>query len=243
MSAQLKLVSVNIEIDRHLDAVQSFLRKENPDVACIQELPVSHIEYIAHAFNAPYHVYAPMTIWQDPRVVVGTCIFSKTPFLSMRTEYYRNSADTIQDLDYTSVEASNRTKSLPVVSAVVKKDGVLFQIATTHFTWTPDSKPDDYQRKDIRKLLALMEPLGEFVFTGDFNVPRGTEIFEILAHTYKDNIPSHYTTSIDGNLHRKGQLNIMVDGLFTTPEYQAKDVELHFGVSDHAAVTATISKK
>jgi hypothetical protein len=34
----------------------------------------------------------------------------------------------------------------------------------------------------------------------------------------------------------------MVDGLFTTPAYEAQDVKLVDGVSDHMAVVAPITK-
>jgi hypothetical protein len=77
---------------------------------------------------------------------------------------------------------------------------------------------------------------------GDFNAPRGKEIFSIFTEKLKDNIPLNYETSLDENLHRAGKLTYMVDGCFTTPEYVASDVELRFGVSDHAAVLATITK-
>jgi hypothetical protein len=48
-------------------------------------------------------------------------------------------------------------------------------------------------------------------------------------------------TSIDPKLHRAGALQLMVDGLFTTPGYEASDVMLHTGVSDHCAITARIA--
>ncbi len=242
MNPSLKLVSVNIEIDRHLDAVESLFEKEMPDVAFVLELPVSKIQRIGKALNAPYHLYAPMTIWQDPHEVIGSCIFSKYPFLAESIEYYRGSAEHIVDLDYTSVEASNRTKSLALISAEVEKDGARYSLATTHFTWTPDGKADHFQREDLQKMLALPALQKEVVLAGDFNAPRGAEIFSALSSYFTDNIPDEYTTSIDGNLHRRGQLNMMVDGLFTTTGYLASNVRLEFGVSDHAGVVADISK-
>ena len=67
---------------------------------------------------------------------------------------------------------------------------------------------------------------------------------------YTDTIPANYTSSLDKTLHRKGDdpsrahlfTDFMVDYLFTKPDYQASDVRLEFGISDHAAVVATISK-
>jgi endonuclease/exonuclease/phosphatase family metal-dependent hydrolase len=128
-----------------------------------------------------------------------------------------------------------------MLSCEIEKEGETFRVATTHFTWTPDGSADDYQRADVKKLLAILGGMGEFVLTGDFNAPRGGEIFGTLAEKYKDNVPSHYTTSIDGALHRAGPLELMVDGIFSTPGYAVSDVELVAGVSDHKAIVATVS--
>ena len=242
MTAALKVISLNIEINRHLDAVVSFLEKEKPDITCIQELCEPDVERIRAVLGVPFYKFAPMTRWNDPHEIIGSCIFSKYPLLSQSVNYYRESANVIHDLDFTSVEASNRTKNLALISVEIEKEQMRFRFATTHFTWTPDGEADDYQREDIKKLLSILEPLGDMVLAGDFNAPRGGEIFSILAARYKDNIPLEYTTSIDGNLHRRGQLNKMVDGLFTTSAYRASNVRLEFGVSDHAAIIADIEK-
>jgi endonuclease/exonuclease/phosphatase family metal-dependent hydrolase len=97
------------------------------------------------------------------------------------------------------------------------------------------------QTQDLKALLAILEKIPEFVLTGDFNAPRGRETGDTIAAKYKDNIPEHYTSSIDP-MHRAGELPYVVDGIFTTPQYLASNVELHLGVSDHKAVTATIAK-
>ena len=81
-----------------------------------------------------------------------------------------------------------------------------------------------------------------FVLTGDFNAPRGGEIFAELASRYKDNIPNHYQSSLDPDLHRVKNLKLMVDGLFSTPDYNLGEVRLINGVSDHLAVAAKVSK-
>ena len=76
---------------------------------------------------------------------------------------------------------------------------------------------------------------------GDFNAPRGGEIFGLLAQKYKDNVPQKYTTSIDGILHRAGPLPFMVDGLFSTPGYTVSHVEMVCGISDHCALIANVA--
>ncbi len=83
-------------------------------------------------------------------------------------------------------------------------------------------------------------------------MPRGynTNYTQFCAH-YTDEIPNTYTSSLDRTLHRLGSrsdLNApifdiyMVDYIFSQPPYRVTDVSLMFGVSDHAAVQAQISK-
>lgn len=82
------------------------------------------------------------------------------------------------------------------------------------------------------------------MLAGDFNAPRGGESFSAIAARYRDNIPPNYQTSIYAPLHRSGQdLELMVDGLFTTPGYRAENVELTSGMSDHYAIVADIEKR
>src|SRR3989338_7115053 len=45
MSARIKVVCNNIELDRHRDTVSSLLKREKPDVVCLQELPERDFSY------------------------------------------------------------------------------------------------------------------------------------------------------------------------------------------------------
>ena len=126
---------------------------------------------------------------------------------------------------------------------IISADGQIFSISTTHFTWTPDGDANEYQRKDLENLMKILDGYKSFVLAGDFNAPRGREIFSAIAAKYKDNIPLEYVSSIDSNLHRAPGLKLMVDGLFSTPDYKVEDAELVCGVSDHCAIVAKISKK
>ena len=170
----------------------------------------------------------------------GVAIFSRLPVKAQSVRYYVGRPDTVPDSDDNdplTYNASNRM----VVLCDIEKEGNLFRIGTTHFTWTPDGESTDEQRSDMKALLTLFDGAEEFVLAGDFNVSRGGELFGVLAQRYKDNVPPQYTTSIDGNLHRRGQLNRMVDGIFSTPSYTVSDVEMISGVSDHCALVAQIS--
>ena len=242
MSVPLKLVSLNIEKDRHLDRIVPFLSREMPDVFCAQEVYESSIPIIAGALSSAAYVYAPMTgrPKENPPHMQGVAIFSRLPITKRDIKYYVGTPETVPDSDDTDPSTYNASNRM-VVLCDIEKEGHVFRIGTTHFTWTPDGEPTDAQRSDMNALLALFDDAEELVLTGDFNVSRGGELFGALAQRYKDNVPPHYTTSIDGNLHRKGQLNRMVDGIFSTPSYIVSDVEMIASVSDHCALMATVS--
>src|SRR3989344_3677090 len=174
----IKMSSINIEGDKHLDTVIRFLQENSPEVICLQE------------------------------------VFEK---------------------DFPAI---NKV----LLSMVIIKYNNRFTLGTTHFTLSEDGKADENQRRDLEKLLTILNDFEELILCGDFNAPRGEEIFSKISSRYKDNIPLEYETSLDSNLHRAKGLKLMIDGLFTTPHYQAGNVRLIEGVSDHCAITAKISR-
>jgi endonuclease/exonuclease/phosphatase family metal-dependent hydrolase len=130
-----------------------------------------------------------------------------------------------------------------LVWQVVEKDGQPYRFATTHFTWSMDGQTIDLQKQTYQSMKQILETFPDLVLTGDFNAPRGKEIFTNLATSYKDNIPAEVMTTIDNNLHKaKANIQFVVDGCFTSKEYRASNVKIVDGVSDHMAVVAEISR-
>ena len=244
----VSLVSLNIERSKHLPLVEPFLRQADADVVCLQELMEYDIPLLEAAIGAECY-FAPSSRHpaEGKSGIIGLGMFSRLPVANKEQYYYVGSADEIRDFDMTDVVTKHASESRPLSRMDIEADGI-FRICTTHFTWTPDGQPDDFQREDMKKMLGILERLGSLAMCGDFNAPRGGEIFAELASRYHDNIPAEYMTSLDLTLHRVGDTkpheleDKMVDGLFTTPEYIAPDVKLVYGVSDHAAIVAALSK-
>ena len=249
MSTSLKLISLNIERSKHLDVVLPFLEREQPDVVCIQELLQHNASRIATVLGAIDFIFTPMSRLKFgvPGTLSGTGIFSRIALAARAEEYYVGQAGTIPESRATELLTYN-DEYRAIAWVDVEKNGAVFRIATTHFTWTPDGSANDEQRRDMRNLMQALGTMGEFVLGGDFNAPRGGEIFSMLSSAYTDNIPPQYKTSLDLTLHRAARErgheleNKMVDGLFSTPAYTVSGVRLVGGVSDHMAVVATVSK-
>lgn len=233
----IKLISINIEGDKHLERVLPFIEKERPDVLCLQEVLERDVPLFERAVGGEGQ-YVTMGILPGCRnstglnQPTGIGIFSSFPLTNVQSHWYFKNEDAMRSWD--DADSVNR---LLLVSEF-KSAGKKYVIGTTHFTLTPDGRPNERQLRHLEVLLGYLSRYSEMVLAGDFNAPRGLETFRKLAEKYKDNIPLEYDTSLDPDLHvTKGKLiKYMVDGLFTSPHYEAKEARLQFGVSDHAAI-------
>jgi exonuclease III len=245
MSA-ISLISVNVERSKHLPLVEQFLTGNPADVVCIQEIMERDLLFFQSILGDVHH-FAPMAIHPDSGTpgVVGVAIFSRLPIAGFREYYYHGNRNSIQTIDFSTVDTKHATESYVAIVADVQSADEMYTVGTTHFTWTPKGGADDYQRADLTEMLSMLAVEHELILCGDFNAPRRGEIFSKIASVYTDNIPSQYLTSLDPARHRAPadeQVDKMVDGVFATPGYKATDIMLHTGVSDHCAVTATIAK-
>lgn len=233
----LTFVSLNVERSRHIHRVLPFLQKEAPDVCCLQEFCESDIQKIEEALNARC-IFVPMTVYKssEERSVVGIGICSRLSIQHTQSLYYAGSPHILPEYEHPDQDTWRRM----LLTVDVLKEGQVFRIGTTHFTWSPNGEVDEVQRKDMQLFLEQLAHVGEIVYMGDFNAPRGGEMFSILASHYKDNVPQEYTTSLDGTFHRAGALPFMVDGVFSTATYAVHDVRMVCGVSDHCALVGKV---
>lgn len=237
----LKLVSLNIELDRHLDDQKRFLGREAPDIICLQE--VHEVEFDALRAEHGHGVFAPMCLTRrlDGRFArQGVCIVSRHALRDPQIRPYRRPGGPLIEFGGGRTPQSLIRRVL-VMAGVQHPGGRALTIGTTHFTWSPDGKANPEQLHDVDLLLAHLEGREPVVFCGDFNAPRGGDIFSAIAARYTDQVPTRCTTSIDGARHRAGALQLMVDGLFSSPGATAANVRLVDGVSDHMAIVADIT--
>lgn len=264
----LKIISLNLVLNKHFSKNIPFLKKEKPDVLCVQELFKKDIQYIKDnlgfqsAFFAPMY-FVPYFDYEDPRSrtdiydiankiaagkdvneydlqEVGIGIFSNKELKNELIDYFNPLTDGRVQLH----DAARREETVPgpLLSVLLDDDGRTIRIVNTHFTWSGKGEANDLQRADIEALLGILSNLEDCVLCGDFNAPRGDEIYTKICGKFKDNIPLDCDSTIDSNFHRAGNIKYVVDGIFSTPEYTVSDVRICDGVSDHKAIVAMVSK-
>lgn len=240
----IKLVSLNIEGDRHLSAVREFLKREKADVVCLQEVFAENFEMFKSELNLKGEFFPTVnvvnkTVWaKNTKGFSGIGIFTNIKNAGFGSNYYWGKRELVPDYIFTQPNSGARV----LAWIDFTRDGGKYRVITTHFTWSPKGEATNRQRTDIKKLLELLGKLENFVLCGDFNAPRGREIWSELAKKYKDNIPLEVKTTLDNKYHRVPGLRFVVDGLFSTLGYKINEVRVIGGISDHMAITAEISR-
>ncbi|HEU5115002.1 MAG TPA: endonuclease/exonuclease/phosphatase family protein [Candidatus Paceibacterota bacterium] len=265
----IKIVTLNV--GRGFPGFMStleFLDACMADVYCLQDLRREHIRYFDEFMNVIGEHFVPMTAHIFPKAEgefsddVGIGIFAAgNSLISTSAHAYWGSVSPVWEIggvEYgpggnarpVDLEAVRRTESRLVAFAEIEKGGHVFKIGTTHGVWVPGGKADDHQRKCMRKCRDILarEP-GPFIVAGDWNAARGGEIYDMLTEDeigsagLVDCTPVAIENTVDWTKRGKQGPNLVVDYILAkgSPLYEVTDVEAHFGVSDHAAITATVS--
>lgn len=245
----IQLISVNIEGDKHISRIHTLLKKTRADIVCLQEVFEDDFE----SFKTTYGyegIFVPMgykdSFFYPPvfhNKLFGLGILSRFPITKTTTRYYIGTPDHIPVFEFsedTAVKPHTLNHLLLGVEFIYKEK--TYRIFTTHFPVTPKGLPTTYQESSVTHILEFLKDQEPFVLCGDFNAPRGGVAFTRIQDQYTDNIPKHYKTSLDQELHKVKGLQYMVDGLFSTSGYICSDVRLQDAVSDHMAIIASIEK-
>ncbi|MGM0629192.1 MAG: endonuclease/exonuclease/phosphatase family protein [Patescibacteria group bacterium] len=240
----MKLVSLNVEGRHHLDKVVGFLKKEDPDLICLQEAPIDISSMLKkEGYRVTFLPLILMPASNGLPFPKGNLMAFKGSSNIDIYHYYKPS----EGIAVFDPERKRETMSQAVIFANTK--GV--SVATTHFTWAPKGEvASKEQVEDMKSMFEFLDKKPPHILCGDLNITRNINRLyrEELVPRYTDAIPAEYESSLDRRLHRSGgdpELSklfdrFMVDHLLLKEPFKAKNVRLEFGVSDHAAVVADI---
>lgn len=258
------IVTLNIEGDKHLPEVTHFIKNEKPDVMCLQEVFETDYKQLTEnlklkgEFFPTVYIDVPGKPGFRKRGTFGVAMLSRVPG-SFGSSYYFRRRETLplyrgrpnaghRALVWLSIDnglpaeerATSRERTVHAAGEWQAKAGPI--IATTHFTWSKGGRATNKQRKELKTLIKLLDAVKPDILCGDFNAPRGREIWTELSKRLVDNIPPDITSTIDPTLHYTKGLQIVVDGFFTSPTSRVlvESLKLVHGISDHQAIVATL---
>lgn len=244
---EIKILSLNIEGDKHLPRIIKLVKQEKPDIVCLQEV----FEEDFHLFHRQFNmqgIFMP-TVWIDSAGLpgfgkngpFGIALFSKLAGEFGGDYYFRRRGDRLPRYKG-KPNAGNRGLIWQEIKGKGKKEeGKRLIVATTHFTWSKNGQTTEKQRRDLKALIKLLvNKVKPDVLCGDFNAPRGQEIWSAISGKFTDNIPPEAKTTLDPDLHYSHGVKLVVDGFFTKPNGKLKVESLRLirGISDHLAVSA-----
>lgn len=231
-----KLIDLNIELDQNIKRIEPFLFKNKPDFFCAQEISLKTFNKWKDKYFLDGFFVQMVSGDSLPYGEWGLAIFSNYHISRVESVIYDDFAE-----DYVEFKDTRSERPLSILLTVGFKELGDVRISTTHFTWSANAKANNQQRKNIDNLIGLLDNYEDIILCGDFNAPRGGEIFDKLSTKIIDNIPTGWHTTIDPSLHQAGKLDILVDGIFSKGKVQISDVKQVFGVSDHSAITCTFN--
>ncbi len=240
----MKIVNINVERNKHLKTVIPFLQKENPETVCFQEIMEKLVFKIASNLNmhVTFVPFAVLDGWEEGVTgdKWGIAVLTKRQHNVFGIHYYQGTSDIKVFKEEQWTDKSHESISRAVLVVEVHDQDSKIVIGTTHFTYTPNGEPDNWQRESLKKLLEALTPYKNLILCGDFNIPKNTEMYHEMNKYFIDNIPDKYKTSLDPELHRVRGLEYMVDYLWSRGSFKADDVRLRFGVSDHCAIVGDV---
>lgn len=261
----LKILHLNIEGNKHLDAVRKLLQEIQPDIACFEEAMKNEIEKLAK--DAGYElIFAPSLGIKDGDLIdkEGPAILSRLKINS--EDILRYDGNGLEELpifnkEYLDSTYGKRLKErfsffAPLVVINVQVGNKNVNICTAHFPVIDHNLPgeENHFQKDpeyikeflilsgyFDRMLALIKGINNpIVFTSDLNNPRGEQIYDALAEELIDIVPKDLISSIDPKLHRNPNLQLMVDTIMTSSDVVVESFEVLEGVSDHKGFIATL---
>jgi endonuclease/exonuclease/phosphatase family metal-dependent hydrolase len=239
----LKLLTLNIEGDRHLDRVRATIRKHLPDVVCLQE--VFEDDCAAFAGLGDYRFrYAISTLKavrarpEAPPRSWGLGVFARATVRQQTIAYYTEDANI-------RVFRGPHDPRRVLIATELEHQGEPYRVVTTHFTWSEGGTFAAAQYEDFQRLRQIVAPFRDYVLCGDLNAPRGGRMFAAFMEELGliDHVPPHVTTTIDARFHYAGDLQLVVDAMFATPHYVLEDVQVLEGISDHKGILATVRRR
>lgn len=241
----MKFITLNVEFGKHTDLYVPYIKDNNftEGIVCLQECTRSEYEDLKKDLHLQ-GIYLPLFIRRYESVddEVGLAILTKHRVTETQIFYFHKNNESLFVYDNKSPFDNRGHRAL--LSAKIYDGRESYNIITTHFTRSRVASEDTELQSDHMKIvLDALAKRESFILAGDMNLARGISMLrQTLVTSYRDHTPVDIKTTIDQDLHRVKNLEIVVDGIFATDDIHVENVEVVCGLSDHCAIIADIAK-
>jgi endonuclease/exonuclease/phosphatase family metal-dependent hydrolase len=237
----MKLIQLNAWGGRLEPQIRNFLKAEQPDIVCLQEviklgaegsglfLPLKGMQTAA---GLPFAAMAPAFSFNYMHSVAefGNCVLANSPIKSAEVVFTHSEHE--PNFNWTETIANMRN----FVHAEVMVNNTPCHVITYHGFWIPDHKNgNDETLKQMLQIADYVKGLtGPIILTGDFNLAPHSESLEKINAILGNLSVSHNLKTTRTHLTHKTEIcdYIFVNDLVKVKDFHASD-EI---VSDHRAL-------
>ncbi len=259
----MKLISLNVSLfDENNDKISAFLKRESPDVVCLQEVTRKVDEGALDTFitktavdkgtsNLEYSFYTPNWALRDIRlynfhgkkkfehdfrglIECGNYVRSRFEILDGKSIFLQGHFSYVADWDQNFNHPGQEPRTVQVVD--LKTNEKRLRILNYHGIWSRDKKDTQQTKLASKKILELaLEVDYPTIICGDFNLFPDTESIKILENNFQ-NLIDHF--EINNTRPKSNELNgekrNVVDYIFVSKGIKVVDFKvIETEVSDH----------
>lgn len=217
---KFKLVTYNIWHGEYLEQLLAFLKKEQPDILCLQEVSSSGLAQHQSKVNLFTTIKETMRqegvfergFWADEgkgKFDGGVAILSR--FSMLNKKVWRYERETTQILKPSTTDRYSMPRVL--LGSQLKLSSAPIWIFTTHFTISSDASVTPHQLEQAEKVAGFLKSYSEYIFCGDLNTPHGSEVFDKLKGQAQDMV-GKVNGTLHPVIHPVGYKGLQVDHVF-----------------------------
>lgn len=221
---KLKLLQLNIEKGRFLENIVDFVKKNNIDILCFQEVTNGSVSYegvncfnkLKNSLNYKGVLTECWNLSGEKGSFSGNAVFFKKDLnlIKEKTVWLKPYKE-IKNLNTRAVEESPRCAT----ALKFRLDSEVFYIINTHLAWgeTPEDKP--YKLEQAHILYEFVKKLkSPFILCRDFNVPPSSQIIKWFDQTARNLIVENgVANTLNEKVHKAKNLfpkGLAVDYIF-----------------------------
>ncbi|HUC19940.1 MAG TPA: endonuclease/exonuclease/phosphatase family protein [Candidatus Polarisedimenticolaceae bacterium] len=243
----ISVLQWNIWYKEDIRNIAGFIKSQNADIVCLQELTVNHPEqtikdapaYIAQQLGYEYHYKElPIVSLEGESIMLANGIFSRFPITKKRFAWINRPKN----------NGGSGNEYRVYIEASLDVGGKNLHVGTTHMSYTERFESTPRKREETDCLVGeLSKHDTSFIFTGDLNAAPSSYTIDEVQHLLQNagpdvNQKTWTTKPFSYGEFKETELNWRLDYVFATRDIKVLSSEiLQPEYSDHLPILTKFS--